>query len=328
MTTPRRVGQVDARYLTHPTRTHSSGDPCPAGAFPHPAEPVCFDIDRNYVIDHQTIEEAAISAAHRAGYAPDGYYDPNEIAPGVIVDDDDPRAADLDELAVELMAAYADAIERQRDRAQEARTGAAILRGRAFDHIENQQMYGPPCELSIEERREENAGRTAMVRRARARRDYRDSGPFMTRPPRGWPIIRAAALAALAIIAAACSAPAIDLYPAGLTITAVSTDPSGAECLTQTWIMFEDIEADPGIAQMCIPSYPVVDGPMDYAFDAAYELGATDARELDPELLAARQAADPSIAAIVEYIAPNCPDWINEPCYVIARADGTMEPGP
>lgn len=55
--TRRRIGTIDARYMTHPTRTHSSGDPCPVGPFPHPAEAACLSPDRSYVIDTATIEE-------------------------------------------------------------------------------------------------------------------------------------------------------------------------------------------------------------------------------------------------------------------------------
>ena len=62
------------------------------------------------------------------GYAPDGYYDPEEVEPGRIIDHDDPRTVDLDEFAEELMAAYDVAIDANRDAAQQARAGGNYAR--------------------------------------------------------------------------------------------------------------------------------------------------------------------------------------------------------
>lgn len=113
-TRARRVGQVDARYMTHPTRTHSSGDPCPAGPFPHPAESACLDPTRSYVISTETLEDQAAREALPAGATLEPWTD-----------------ADTDELAAEMAAAA----HRRRDRWMLAQRGARryrVDRGAAF----------------------------------------------------------------------------------------------------------------------------------------------------------------------------------------------------
>lgn len=115
-----RADAVAAGLVTPP--------PCACGkAGPHEVHSIIFDGPR-----------ANVPAPDLTGYAPQGYYDPEEIAPGEIVDHDDPRPAvelpegavidtDLDELADELIHAYAVAIER-RDWWMVARKNADRLR--------------------------------------------------------------------------------------------------------------------------------------------------------------------------------------------------------
>lgn len=37
---------------------------------------------------------------------------------------------------------------------------------------------------------------------------------------------------------------------------------------------------------------------------------------------------DDGSTAIVEFVGPSCPNWDDEPCYVIVRPDLTWETGP
>jgi hypothetical protein len=140
-----------------------------------------------------------------------------------------------------------------------------------------------------------------------------------------WPILRAAALTALAILATACATPRISAHETGLAITTTNTDEAGTECTTAGWLSF-DAQA-PSVTQVCIPTNPT-DPALTAALAVAFDHGADEARPIPADALASAQADDPTISAIVEYTSPECPSFADESCYVIVRDDGSTEVGP
>lgn len=120
--------------------THTAGDPCPVGPFPHPAEDACRDPERSYLIDWPPADAPPrITDCATCGRTIEPSEDIDAQCDDCAADDQAERAAptadaiDAEEFAAELVAEYVAALETTRDRAIEARYGGRILRQLSVD---------------------------------------------------------------------------------------------------------------------------------------------------------------------------------------------------